>query len=106
MSVSLSDNDEFVIGGSGTQSWSGSIAAAKFGDHKLADTPHCTMEDVENDKDTKKRCGKLSQTQDSYGGAATLILNNISGYQGETVYVSGMPGDNGYGSVRFYRKES
>ena len=96
--------DEFVIGGGGTHSWSGTIVAGGYDDLKLADTPYCSKQDVKQDDNIYKRCSKLSQTQDSYGGMATLILKNVSGYSGKTVYVSGLPGDGGYGSVRFYQK--
>ena len=103
LSVSV-DNDEFVIGGGGTHSWSGSIVAGEYDDLKLADSPYCTKADVKKDDNIYKRCGKLSQTQDSYGGTSTLIMKNVSGHEGRTIYVSGMPGDGGYGSVRFYYK--
>ena len=75
----------------------------------MADTPYCTRSDVDSkrfqtERDIYKRCDKISQTQDSYSGSATLILENVPGYERQTIYVSGLPGDSGYGSVRFYTK--
>ena len=41
--------------------------------------------------------------QDSYGGTSLALMKRVKGFS-EPVYAMGLPGENKYGTVRFYRR--
>ena len=41
--------------------------------------------------------------KDSYGGSSLAMMKKVKGYS-EPIYAMGLPGENKYGSVRFYRR--
>ena len=105
ISAATNDNGEFVLGAGGTLSWSGSIVSGSFYDSSLSESPYCKeRKDATGQLNgVTKWCNDMGQSTDSYGGSATLILDKMPGYN-EPIYVMGSPGDEKYGSVRFYRK--
>ena len=106
-SALLSEN-EYLLGGPGTSAWSGSMMQNTFGQSNPATTPICEYTEDPAEKrafSKSKFCYEMDQIKDSYGGTSVAILKSLKGYTNEHIYAMGLPGENKYGAVRFYRRQ-
>ena len=108
-SSALLSDEEYLLGGPGAFAWSGSMIQKPF-NSTSATTPICPFEST-NEKEEKKEkgkyqfCSEINHMKDSYGGTSIAILKNLKGYSNDHIYAMGLPGENKFGAVRFYRRE-
>ena len=98
------DRENLILGAPGAFAWSGLVLAADLSrEDSLVFSELCQEEVGKAGKN--HWCRELNQPKDSYSGSSVLILRNVRGYPGEALYVTGLPGENYYGAVRFYRND-